>query len=63
MFGQRNTQPGGDAIDGIMSVVNEMFGQAGIAPPGAGVQPLDIAAVRDLSGVPVPTASGAPAAL
>jgi hypothetical protein len=63
MFGQRRTQPGGDAIDGIMSVVNEMFGQAGIAPPGAGVQPLDVAAVRDLSGVPVPTASGAPAAL
>ena len=63
MFGQRRDQPGGDAIDGIMSVVNEMFGQAGIAPPGNGVQPLDVAAVRDLSGVPVPTASGAPAAL
>ena len=59
--------PGGDAIDGIMSVVNEMFGQAGIAPPSNAAliaastagPPLDLSAVRDLSGVPVPTASGA----
>ena len=63
--------PGGDAIDGIMSVVNEMFGQAGIAPPSNAASnaasnagpPLDLSAVRDLSGIPVPTASGAPAAL
>ena len=58
--------PGGDAIDGIMSVVNEMFGQAGIFSVQRRRRyrrpPLDLSAVRDLSGVPVPTASGAPAA-
>jgi hypothetical protein len=49
--------------------VNEWLGAAGLGGGGSGAAgappppPLDLAAVRDLAGVPVPTARRAPAPL